>query len=197
MKASATSRETELEQPVAAARLAVVVALGRRSAQDLDLPVVETEAPVDRGDLRLERALVGQEQPRRAALDDGRRDGAAVDVGERLGGEDDGGVLLAQRLQPFAQLAGKAVIVERKPAFVDDEQASAGRRAGLRCDGRDRKGRRARRRCRSALRSRTPEPRRCPGARSRRRATGPRGRRGSRAAGPASARWTAAARKDR
>ena len=34
----------------------------------------------------------------------------------------DGRILLAQRLQPFAQLAGKALIVEREPAFVDDQQ---------------------------------------------------------------------------
>ena len=60
--------------------------------------------------------------PGRAALDDGGRDRAAVDVGQRLRGEDDGGVLLAQRLEPFAQLRGEAAIVEREPAFVDDEQ---------------------------------------------------------------------------
>ena len=138
--------EAELEQPVAAARLAVVVALGRRAAQDLDLPVVQAEAAVDRGDLRLERPLVGQEQPGRAALDDGRRDGAAVDVGQRLGGEDDGRVLLAQRLQPFAELAGKPAIVEREPALVDDEQGGPAVEAGPRCDGRDRRGPRARRR---------------------------------------------------
>ena len=54
--------EAELEQPVAAARLAVVVALGRRAGEDLDLAVVEAEAAVDRGDLRLDRALVGQEE---------------------------------------------------------------------------------------------------------------------------------------
>ena len=81
--------EAELEQAIAAARLAVIVALRRRPAQDLDLAVVETEAAIDRRDLRLERALVRQEEPRRAALDDRRRDGAAVDIGERLGGEDD------------------------------------------------------------------------------------------------------------
>ena len=100
--------QAELEQAVAAARLAVIVALRRRAAEDLDLAVVEAEAAIDGRDLRLERALVRQEDARRAALDDRRRDGAAVDVGERLGGEDDAGVLLAQRLQPFAQLAGEA-----------------------------------------------------------------------------------------
>ena len=99
--------KAEFEQAIAAPRLAVIVALGRRAREDLDLPVVEAEAPIDRGDLRLDRALVRQEQPRRAALDDGGRDRGAVDIGERLGGEDDGGVLLAQRLQPFAQLAGE------------------------------------------------------------------------------------------
>ena len=34
-------------------------------------------------------------------------------------------VLLPQRLQPFAELAGETVIVEREPALVDDEQRGA------------------------------------------------------------------------
>ena len=66
--------EAELEQAVAAARLAVIVALRRRAAEDLDLPVVQAEAAIDRGDLRLERPLIRQEEPGRAALDDRRRD---------------------------------------------------------------------------------------------------------------------------
>ena len=103
-----TRTEAQFEQAIAAPRLAVIVALGRRPRDDLDLAVVEAEAAIDRGDLRLDRALVRQEDPRRAALDDRRRDRAVVDVGERLGGEDDGGVLLAQRLQPFAQLARRS-----------------------------------------------------------------------------------------
>ena len=45
-----------------------------------------------------------------------------VDVGQRLRGEDDGGVLLAQGLQPFAELAAERRVVEGKPALVDDEQ---------------------------------------------------------------------------
>ena len=96
--------EAEFEQAIAAPRLAVVVALRRRPRDDLDLPVVQAEAAIDGGDLRLDRAFIRQEQSRRAALDDRRRDRARFDIGERLGGEDDGGVLLAQRLQPFAQL---------------------------------------------------------------------------------------------
>ena len=114
--------EAELEQAIAAPRLAVIVALRRRPAQDLDLAVVETEAAIDRGDLRLERALIRQEEPRRAALDDRGRDRRAIDIGERLGGEDDARILLPQRLQPFAELPGEAGVVEREPAFVDDEQ---------------------------------------------------------------------------
>ena len=66
--------KTELEQAVAAARLAVIVALRGGAGEDFDLPIVQAEAAVDRGDLRLDRALVRQEQPGRAALDDGRRD---------------------------------------------------------------------------------------------------------------------------
>ena len=41
---------------------------------------------------------------------------------KRLGGEDDGRILLAKRLQPLPQLAGKILVVERQPAFIDDEQ---------------------------------------------------------------------------
>src|SRR5690606_29904783 len=55
-------------------------------------------------------------------LDDGRRDGRPVDVAKALRGKDDGGVLLSERLQPFAELAGKAVVVERQPALVDDDE---------------------------------------------------------------------------
>jgi hypothetical protein len=97
-------REPKVEQAIAAARLAVIFALRRRAAKNLDLAIIETEAPVDRRDLRLRRALIRQQNPCRAAFDDGGRDGAAVDVGERLCGEDDRGVLLPERLQPLAKL---------------------------------------------------------------------------------------------
>ena len=56
--------QAELEHAIAAARLAVVFALRRRRAQDLYLPIVETETAVDPGDLRLERALIRQKNPR-------------------------------------------------------------------------------------------------------------------------------------
>src|SRR3546814_8864157 len=96
--------ETEVEQSVAERRLAVIVALGRSARDDLDLAIIESEALIDAGDLRPERALVGEEQPRRAALDDGGRDRWALDVGEALRCEDEAGVLLPQRLQPFLEL---------------------------------------------------------------------------------------------
>ena len=117
--------EPQLEQPVSAPRLAIVVALGRRPGEDLDLAVVEAEAPVDRGDLRLDRPLVGQEQSRRAALDDRGRNGGAVDVARALRGEDDGSVLLSERLQPLAELAGETFVIQRQPSLVDDDAGSA------------------------------------------------------------------------
>jgi len=39
-----------------------------------------------------------------------------------LRGEDDGGILLPQRLQPTRELTGEALVVQRQPAFVDDQQ---------------------------------------------------------------------------
>ena len=112
--------ETECEQPVAAPGLAIIVALGNGPRDDLDLAVVEPEAAIGRGDLRLEGAIVRQEDPRRAAFNDSRRNIRSFDVGERLGGEDDAGILLAQRLQPFAQLIAESGIAECEPAFIDD-----------------------------------------------------------------------------
>src|SRR3546814_4422946 len=57
--------EAQFEQPVSAARLAIIVSLRGRPAQYLDLPVVEAEALIDPRDLRLGGALVGKEYPRR------------------------------------------------------------------------------------------------------------------------------------
>ena len=114
--------KTEFEQAIAAARLAVVVALRRRAGEDLDLAVVQSKAPVDRHDLRLDGAVVGQQNPRRTALDDRRRDRRAVDIRKRLGSEDDGSILLAKGLQPLTQLTSKFLVIKRQPPFIDDEQ---------------------------------------------------------------------------
>ena len=114
--------QTKLEQAIAAARLTVIVALRGRARENLDLAIVEPEPPIDRSDLRLDGALVGQEQTRGAAFDDGGGDGAGLDIGQRLGCEHDASVLLAQRLEPFPQLRAKRRIVEREPALVDDQQ---------------------------------------------------------------------------
>ena len=53
--------QAQLEQAIAAAGLAVIVALRRRAAEDLDLAIVQPEAAIDGCDLRFERALIRQE----------------------------------------------------------------------------------------------------------------------------------------
>ena len=114
--------EPQLEQAVAARGLGVVVALWRRRAQDLDLARVETETLVDRARLRLERAIVGQKDAGRTAFDQRRRDRRAFDVGQRLGREHHGDVLLPQRLEPFADAGGEQRVVEEGPGLVEDHQ---------------------------------------------------------------------------
>src|SRR5215470_13983308 len=64
--------EAELKEPIAAARLAVIVPLGGCPSEDLDLAVVQPEASVDRRDLWLDRAVIWKHDSRRTALDDGR-----------------------------------------------------------------------------------------------------------------------------
>src|SRR3546814_7124408 len=86
------------------------------------LTVVQPEPPVDGGDLRFDRAFVGQEDARRAAFNDGGCNGRGLDVGEALGSEDDAGVLLPQSLQPFLELLGEGRTVQHQPALVDDDE---------------------------------------------------------------------------
>src|SRR4051794_15201590 len=76
--------QAKLEQPVAAAGLQVVVPFGRRRRNELNLTGIEAEALVDYPGLRLNRPVVREEDPLGATLDDGRRDRAARDIGQRL-----------------------------------------------------------------------------------------------------------------
>lgn len=63
-----------------------------------------------------------RQQARWAAFDDRWCYRGAIDVRERLGGEDDGRVLLTKRLQPFPELSGKILIVESKPPLIDNKE---------------------------------------------------------------------------
>src|SRR3546814_2766621 len=103
-----------------------LVALRCCPAQYLDLAGVKAEPFVNARDLRLAGALVGQKDPRWAALDDRRGDRTGLDIGEALRGEHHARILLAQRLEPFAQLRGERRTVAHEPAFVDDDQAEIG-----------------------------------------------------------------------
>src|SRR3546814_1847366 len=84
-----------------------LVALRCCPAQYLDLAGVKAEPFVNARDLRLAGALVGQKDPRWAALDDRRGDRTGLDIGEALRGEHHARILLAQRLEPFAKLRGE------------------------------------------------------------------------------------------
>ncbi len=72
--------------------------LGCSSRDQLDLPVVEAEARIDVMALRLDRAIVGQQDALRAAFNDGWRDRGAGNVGEALRCEQHCDVFLAQHL---------------------------------------------------------------------------------------------------
>ncbi len=114
--------QVEVEQAIAKARLVVVVLLGLRGGDDLDLPAVEAEALIDRANLRLGRLRVGQENPNGAAFDDGRRDAGVLNVRQALRGEDDTDIALAQRLQPLADTRCKYRVIQEQPGFIKDQQ---------------------------------------------------------------------------
>lgn len=112
----------EVEQAIAEARLVVVVALGLRGGDDLDLPAVEAKALVDHANLRLGRLRVRQENPTGAALDDRGRDGRVLDVRQALRGEDDADVFLAQRFQPRPDAGGERRLIEEQPRLIENQQ---------------------------------------------------------------------------
>ncbi len=114
--------QIKFEEPVAAPRLRVIVALGSRPRDNLDLPIIQTEMPISRGDLRFKGTLIGQEHACRTALDNRRRDSARLNICERLRGKDHRGVLLPECLEPLADLRSERVVIERKPAFIDNQK---------------------------------------------------------------------------
>src|SRR5262245_39968219 len=113
--------KTKFEQAIAAARLAVIVPLGRGTGKDLDLAVVQAKSSIDRRDLWFDGAVIGEQDPGRAALNDSGCNRRAIDIGKRLRGKHDRDVLLAKRLEPFPQLAREVAIIKREPALVDDQ----------------------------------------------------------------------------
>ncbi len=102
--------------------MVVVVALGLRGRHDLDLARVQPEALVDRADLRLGRLRVGQKNPTGAAFDHRRGNARILDVGQRLRGEDDADILLAQCLEPLADAGGEHRVIKKQPGFIEDQQ---------------------------------------------------------------------------
>jgi hypothetical protein len=78
--------------------LEIILPLGNGAGYQLDLPVVQAELFIGLAALRLDRAVVGQEDTLWTALYDGRSNRGIGDVRERLCGEDDGDVFLAQYL---------------------------------------------------------------------------------------------------
>ena len=92
-------------------------------------------------------------------LNDNRRDCRAIDICKRLGRKHDRRVLLAQRLQPLTELAGKVRIIKSEPALVDDEQRWTAVEAAYRSGETDKTALPAQRRCRSIRRSQRPERR--------------------------------------
>src|SRR5262245_5905526 len=113
--------KTEFEQAIAAARLAIIVPLGRGTCDYLDLAIVQAKASIDCHDLRFDGAIVGKQYPRRTALNDGGCNRGAINIGKRLRGEHDRDVLLAKGLEPLPQLAREVAMIKREPSLVDDQ----------------------------------------------------------------------------
>ena len=120
------------------ARLEVIIALGRRPRDQLDLALVEPEPLIGRARLRLDRAVVGKEDALRAAFDDRRARCCCGDVGERLGREDDRDILLAQAPSAIRGCARRTRDCRGTARLRRGAAGSAGRRTAPRAGGTDR-----------------------------------------------------------
>src|SRR5690606_22408709 len=107
--------ETEFEQAVAARGLEIIVPLGLRPADKLDLALIEAEALISGASLRFERAVIGQEYALRAAFYDRGRNRAVRNIGKALRCEKHRDILLAQGLEPFANACSEERVVEEYP----------------------------------------------------------------------------------
>ena len=105
----------EVEQAIAQTRLVVVVPLGLRGRHDLDLARVQPKAFVDRANLRLGGLRIREKDPTGAAFNHRRCNARILDVGQRLRGEHDADILLAQRLEPLANAGGEHRVIEEQP----------------------------------------------------------------------------------
>jgi len=121
-KAPARSTKAQLEQPVAARRLQVIVPLWGRPADQFDLAAVQSEALIGRARLRFDGPVVGEQDALRTALDDGGGNGAIGHIGQALRREQHRDVLLPERFQPLADACGKQRMVEEYPCFVEHQQ---------------------------------------------------------------------------
>jgi hypothetical protein len=72
--------QAKLKKPIAFPALVVVIALGNRLLEDLQLPLVQPKRFIDFARPLLQRVAVGQEDARGAVFDDRRRDGAVRNI---------------------------------------------------------------------------------------------------------------------
>src|SRR5665213_4269099 len=114
--------QSQFDQPVAAARLEIILPFGNGAGNEFDLAVVQAELFIGFASLRLDCPVVRQEDTLRATFDDGRSNRGIGDVRERLRGENEGDVLLAQHFQPFADARGKKRIIQIDPGFIQNEE---------------------------------------------------------------------------
>ncbi len=114
--------QAEVEQAAPVRVHDVVLALRGGKGQNLDLPGVETDGLIQRFDVLGLGLGVGQKDLGRAGLEDHVGNARARQVGQRLGGEHDCRVGLAQDFEPFPDLGLEGGMAEHDPGFIKDQQ---------------------------------------------------------------------------
>ena len=123
--------EAQVEHASAELGDVVVVALGDRVSDELDLRLVEAELPVELARLAAASLRVRQEDLRAARLEQEIALGRVEDVGQALAHEDDRAVALAQNPEPLLDLRGEDRVVEEQPRLLEDEEARLARETPL------------------------------------------------------------------
>src|ERR1700674_6051481 len=114
--------QAQLEQATARRRLDVIVSFGCGPLDDRDLTIVEAEIAVERFLGGRCRVRIGQVDARWARIDDSVPIGKLCELRRTLSGENNGGVLLAERKEPLIDPCTEEGVHERHPRFVDLDQ---------------------------------------------------------------------------
>lgn len=117
--------EVQIDQAAAVGSDDVVVPFGCRLGENAQHALVQADRGIESRCRFGRRLRIGKEDLGRTALVEDLAERALVEIGERLGDEDDGGVELAQLAKPGRDAFGEERMGEKRPGLFENDQGRA------------------------------------------------------------------------